>query len=194
MKLAVIGTGYVGLVAGVCFAESGNDVICVDVDENKVERLRNGSLTIYEPGLDRLFDRNRREERLLFTSDYTEAVNAAEIIFLALPTPEGQDGSADLSYVLQASETIGKLIQDYKVIVTKSTVPVGTVDAVREAIAKHAQCEFDVASNPNFCAKASRLTTSSNPNALSSASPASAPRKCCASCITRFCCRATRLW
>lgn len=150
MKLAVIGTGYVGLVAGVCFAESGNDVICVDVDEAKLERLRNGSLTIYEPGLDRLFDRNRREERLLFTSDYAEALENAEIIFLALPTPEGQDGSADLSYVLQASETIGKLIQDYKVIVTKSTVPVGTVDAVREAIAKHAQCEFDVASNPEF--------------------------------------------
>jgi UDPglucose 6-dehydrogenase len=150
MKLAVIGTGYVGLVAGVCFAESGNDVICVDVDESKLERLRNGSLTIYEPGLDRLFDRNRREERLLFTSDYAEALENAEIIFLALPTPEGQDGSADLSYVLQASETIGKLIQDYKVIVTKSTVPVGTVDAVREAIAKYAQCEFDVASNPEF--------------------------------------------
>src|SRR4028118_1279699 len=103
MKLAVIGTGYVGLVAGVCFAESGNDVICVDVDKNKVERLRSGESTIFEPGLETLFERNRREERLLFTSDLAEAVEPADIIFLALPTPPGEDGSADLSYVLQAA-------------------------------------------------------------------------------------------
>src|SRR4028119_1045705 len=108
MKLAVIGTGYVGLVAGVCFAESGNDVICVDVDQSKVERLSQGELTIYEPGLDRLFHRNREEERLVFTSDLAEAVHASEIIFLALPTPQGEGGEADLSYVLKASESIGK--------------------------------------------------------------------------------------
>ena len=150
MKLAVIGTGYVGLVAGICFAESGNDVICVDIDESKVERLRAGELTIYEPGLDRLFDRNRRDERLLFTSDLAEAVGPADIIFLALPTPPGEDGSADLSYVLKAAEDIGRLIDGYKVIVNKSTVPVGTADAVHERIARHACCEFDVVSNPEF--------------------------------------------
>ena len=152
MKLAVIGTGYVGLVAGVCFAESGNDVICVDVDTSKVERLSQGELTIYEPGLDHLFKRNREEERLLFTSDLAQAVDFAEIIFLALPTPQGEGGEADLSYVLKASEAIGKLITkgDYKVVVTKSTVPVGTADKVREALGKYAQGEVDVVSNPEF--------------------------------------------
>lgn len=152
MKLAVIGTGYVGLVAGVCFAESGNDVICVDVDTSKVERLSQGELTIYEPGLDHLFRRNREEERLLFTSDLAQAVDFAEIIFLALPTPQGEGGEADLSYVLKASEAIGKLITkgDYKVVVTKSTVPVGTADKVRAALGKHAQGEVDVVSNPEF--------------------------------------------
>jgi UDPglucose 6-dehydrogenase len=150
MKLAVIGTGYVGLVAGVCFAESGNDVICVDVDESKVERLRAGESTIFEPGLETLFERNRREERLLFTSDLAEAVEPADIIFLALPTPPGEDGSADLSYVLQAAEDIGRLMDSYKIIVTKSTVPVGTADAVHERVARHATCEFDVVSNPEF--------------------------------------------
>ncbi len=152
MKLAVIGTGYVGLVAGVCFAESGNDVICVDVDTSKVERLSQGELTIYEPGLDHLFKRNREEERLLFTSDLAQAINFAEIIFLALPTPQGEGGEADLSYVLKASEAIGKLITkgDYKVVVTKSTVPVGTADKVREALGKYAQGEVDVVSNPEF--------------------------------------------
>lgn len=152
MKLAVIGTGYVGLVAGVCFAESGNDVVCVDIDQNKVDRLTQGELTIYEPGLDHLFKRNREEERLIFTSDLAHAVDFAEIIFLALPTPQGEGGEADLSYVLKASEAIGKLIKkdDYKVVVTKSTVPVGTADKVRAALALHAQGEVDVVSNPEF--------------------------------------------
>jgi UDPglucose 6-dehydrogenase len=150
MKLAVIGTGYVGLVAGVCFAESGNDVFCVDVDVNKIGRLQNGELTIYEPGLERLFDRNLREERLRFTTSYEDAIAHADIIFLALPTPEGEDGSADLRYVLMAAEKIGQLIQSYKLVVNKSTVPVGTADKVREAISRHATCEFDVASNPEF--------------------------------------------
>jgi UDPglucose 6-dehydrogenase len=150
MKLAVVGTGYVGLVAGVCFAESGNDVLCVDNNQEKVARLRAGEMTIYEPGLERLFARNQREERLKFTGDLCEAVDFADIIFMALPTPAGEDGSADLRYMLGAAEDIGRCIKEYKLIVNKSTVPVGTVDAVREAIAENAPCEFDVASNPEF--------------------------------------------
>ena len=152
MKLAVIGTGYVGLVAGVCFAESGNDVICVDVNEAKVEQLKSGELPIYEPGLERIFTRNRDEERLRFSSNLAEAVAFAEIIFLALPTPQGAGGEADLSYVLQASEDIAKLVGkgDYKVVVTKSTVPVGTADKVRRVLEAHTQGEFDVVSNPEF--------------------------------------------
>ncbi len=153
MKLAVIGTGYVGLVAGVCFAEAGNDVECVDINLEKLERLRAGELPIYEPGLEHLFRRNAREERLQFTNDLAGAIKDAEIIFLALPTPPGADGAADLKYVLGASSDIGKLLtagSHYKVIVTKSTVPVGTADKVRAAIAQHAQSEFDVVSNPEF--------------------------------------------
>ena len=153
MKLAVIGTGYVGLVAGVCFAEAGNDVTCVDVNLEKLERLRAGELPIYEPGLEHLFKRNTREERLLFTHDLAGAVKDAEIIFLALPTPPGADGAADLKYVLGASHDIGKLLTreaGYKVVVTKSTVPVGTADKVRAAVAQHAAGEFDVVSNPEF--------------------------------------------
>ncbi len=150
MRLAVIGTGYVGLVAGVCFAEAGSDVICVDVDEGKLARLRAGQITIYEPGLERLFERNLREERLIFTNDLAEAVRASEIILLALPTPPGADGAADLSYVLQTVEEIGRLLDEYKIIVIKSTVPVGAADAVHEAIARHARCDFDVVSNPEF--------------------------------------------
>ncbi len=152
MKLAVIGTGYVGLVAGVCFAESGNDVVCVDVNQSKVESLQNGELPIFEPGLDRIFHRNREEERLRFTSDLAEAVAFAEIIFLALPTPQGEGGEADLSYVLGASRDIGKLMAegDYKVVVTKSTVPVGTADKVRAAILEYSKGLVDVVSNPEF--------------------------------------------
>ncbi len=153
MKLAVIGTGYVGLVAGVCFAEAGNDVTCVDVNLAKLERLRGGELPIYEPGLERLFTRNVREERLLFTNDLAHAVKEAEIIFLALPTPPGENGAADLKYVIGASTDIGKLLDEnagYKIIVTKSTVPVGTADKVRAALAQNAKTEFDVVSNPEF--------------------------------------------
>ena len=150
MKLAVIGTGYVGLVAGVCFAEAGNDVLCVDVVREKLERLKNGELTIYEPGLEHLFARNLREERLNFTNDLPAAVAHADIIFLALPTPPLPSGEADLSYILNCAEEIGKLLEKYTVIVTKSTVPVGTADKVHAAISKNAKCEFDVASNPEF--------------------------------------------
>lgn len=150
MNIAVVGTGYVGLVTGTCFAETGNQVICVDIDENKVERMRNGEVPIYEPHLDVLFERNIQAGRLRFTTDLAEAVEPAEIIFLALPTPPGEDGSADLSYVLGVAEELGRMIREYKVIVDKSTVPVGTAEKVTAAVAANAQVDFDVVSNPEF--------------------------------------------
>ncbi|WP_121195694.1 UDP-glucose dehydrogenase family protein [Mucilaginibacter gracilis] len=150
MKIAVVGTGYVGLVTGTCLAETGNQVICVDINADKVKMMQNGKLPIYEPGLDILFHRNIAQERLHFTTDLGSAIAEAQIIFLALPTPPGGDGSADLSYVLGAAKDIGKLITDYKVIVTKSTVPVGTADKVRAAMDSQTTVEFDVVSNPEF--------------------------------------------
>lgn len=150
MKIAVVGTGYVGLVTGTCFADTGNDVICVDIDAKKVERMKNGEVPIYEPYLDTVFDRNIRQGRLSFTTDLKAAIADAEIIFLALPTPPGEDGSADLSYVLGVAEELGHIIADYKVIVDKSTVPVGTAELVRQAVAKNAKVEFDIVSNPEF--------------------------------------------
>lgn len=150
MKIAVIGTGYVGLVTGTCFAESGNDVICVDNNIEKLAKLKAGIVPIYEPGLEILFDRNVSEGRLSFTDSLADAVNFAKIIFLALPTPPREDGSADLKYVLGVSHEIGKIIKDYKVIVTKSTVPVGTGDKVEATIADNAKTDFDVVSNPEF--------------------------------------------
>lgn len=150
MKIAVIGTGYVGLVTGTCLAETGNDVICVDINEEKVEKMRQGIVPIYEPHLDILFDRNINAGRLRFTTSLDEGLAHGDIVFLALPTPEDEDGSADLSYVLNVSEEIGKKITSYKVIVDKSTVPVGTAERVTEVIAKNATCEFDVVSNPEF--------------------------------------------
>ncbi len=150
MKIAVVGTGYVGLVTGTCFAETGNKVICVDIDEAKVNRMRNGEVPIYEPGLKPLFDRNIREERLSFTIDLESAIKDAKVIFLCLPTPPGADGQADLSAVLSVAEHLGKIIKDYKVIVNKSTVPVGTADKVTEKISMNASVDFDVVSNPEF--------------------------------------------
>jgi UDPglucose 6-dehydrogenase len=150
MKLAVVGTGYVGLVTGTCFAETGNYVNCIDIDEKKVEKLRSGQITIFEPGLDKLFARNLKEERLTFTTNLEEGIKDADVIFLALPTPPGEDGSADLSYILKVSEQLGNLLTDYKVIIDKSTVPVGTADKVRATIAKGYKGEFDVVSNPEF--------------------------------------------
>ncbi len=150
MKIAVVGTGYVGLVTGTCFAETGNDVICVDIDAGKVQKLSNGQITIYEPGLEKLFLRNLKEERLKFTTNLEEGVKDAVIIFLALPTPPGEDGSADLKYVLGVASDLGKIIKDYKVIVDKSTVPVGTAERVHAALAKNYSGEFDVVSNPEF--------------------------------------------
>ncbi len=150
MNVAVIGTGYVGLVTGTCLAETGNEVVCVDIDEKKVKKMRNGEVPIYEPHLDVLFERNLKANRLKFTTSLEEGLQHGEIIFLALPTPEGEDGSADLSYVLGVAEEIGKRITDYKVIVDKSTVPVGTAEKVYQTIAKNTTCDFDVVSNPEF--------------------------------------------
>lgn len=150
MNIAVVGTGYVGLVTGTCFADTGNDVICVDIDEKKVERMKNGEVPIYEPYLDTVFERNIRQERLRFTTNLEDAVLKSNIIFLALPTPPGEDGSADLSYVLGVAEELGKIITEYKVIIDKSTVPVGTAELVHAAVAKNAKVDFDVVSNPEF--------------------------------------------
>ncbi|MEN9441799.1 MAG: hypothetical protein RLZ33_1876 [Bacteroidota bacterium] len=149
-KIAVVGTGYVGLVTGTCFAETGNHVVCVDIDAKKVERMRNGEIPIYEPHLDVLFERNIKANRLSFTTNLEEGIKDAEIIFLALPTPPGEDGSADLRYILGVADDLGKILTDYKVIVDKSTVPVGTAEKVHAAIAKNATVEFDVVSNPEF--------------------------------------------
>ena len=150
MKISVVGTGYVGLVTGTCFAETGNQVTCVDIDAKKVARLQSGDIPIYEPGLDTLFERNVAEERLRFTTSLAEGIQGAQIIFLALPTPPGEDGSADLKYILQVANDLGPLLADYAVIVDKSTVPVGTAEKVRAAIAQNAQVDFDVVSNPEF--------------------------------------------
>ncbi|MFD1631583.1 UDP-glucose dehydrogenase family protein [Pseudopedobacter beijingensis] len=150
MKIAVIGTGYVGLVTGTCLAETGNNVICVDIVKEKVEQMKNGVMPIYEPGLDVLFNRNIAQGRLHFTTNLSEAIKDAQIIFLALPTPPGGDGRADLSFVLGASKDIAKIITDYKVVVTKSTVPVGTADKVKQVFLENSTIEVDVVSNPEF--------------------------------------------
>lgn len=150
MKIAVIGTGYVGLVTGTCFAETGNTVTCVDIDEKKVATLQGGKITIFERGLQEIFEKNVHQHRLFFTTDLAAGIKDAKLIMLALPTPPGEDGSADLQYVLRVAEQIGPLLNDYTVIVNKSTVPVGTSALVREKIAKHASVEFDVVSNPEF--------------------------------------------
>jgi|TARA_B110000091_G_C13820430_1_gene480475 UDPglucose 6-dehydrogenase len=150
MKVAVVGTGYVGLVTGTCLAETGNDVICVDIDTDKVQKMKDGIVPIYEPGLEALFERNIKQGRLKFTTNLKEAIAGVTIIFLALPTPPGEDGSADLSYILGVAEEVGKIITDYKIIIDKSTVPVGTADKVHAAIAKNTNIEFDVVSNPEF--------------------------------------------
>jgi UDPglucose 6-dehydrogenase len=150
MKIAVIGTGYVGLVTGTCFAETGNDVTCVDIDQRKVDKLSAGEITIYEPGLEKIFVRNLKEGRLHFTSNLKEGIKDAKILFLALPTPPGEDGSADLRYVLGVAQDLGKIIEDYVVIVDKSTVPVGTAEKVFQAVRENSKVDFDVVSNPEF--------------------------------------------
>lgn len=150
MKIAVVGTGYVGLVTGTCFAETGNTVTCIDIDQEKIKKLQNGKITIYEPGLELLFERNIKQGRLTFTTDLKEGIKDAKMIFLALPTPPGEDGSADLKYVLKVAEDLGHLLTEYTVIVDKSTVPVGTAEKVRAKIAANCKVEFDVISNPEF--------------------------------------------
>ena len=156
MKIAVVGTGYVGLVSGTCFSETGNRVTCIDIDKAKVEKLNAGQITIYEPGLEKIFLRNIKEERLHFTTSLEEGIKEASVIFLALPTPPDEDGSADLKYILGVAKELGKLLQpgDYKVIVDKSTVPVGTAEKVKQAIldssAGNIADTFDVVSNPEF--------------------------------------------
>ncbi|WP_231459200.1 MULTISPECIES: UDP-glucose/GDP-mannose dehydrogenase family protein [unclassified Pedobacter] len=150
MKIAVVGTGYVGLVTGTCLAETGNNVICVDINEAKVKKMQEGQVPIYEPGLDLLFHRNIEQGRLHFTTNLADAIAEAQIIFMALPTPPGGDGAADLSYILGAAKDISKIITDYKVIVNKSTVPVGTADKVRAVFAENTDVVVDVVSNPEF--------------------------------------------
>ena len=150
MKISVIGTGYVGLVTGTCLAEKGNSVTCIDIDQNKITKLKNGKLTIYEPGLEPIFVRNTNEKRLRFTNDYKSGLAGSTLIILALPTPPDQNGSADLSYVLKAAKKISQYLTEYTVIVNKSTVPVGTSKKIYDQISKNTSVEFDVVSNPEF--------------------------------------------
>ena len=150
MKITVVGSGYVGLVTGTCLAETGNEVVCIDIDKNKIERMKNGEVPIYEPHLDVIFERNISAGRLKFSTNLRDGLEHGEIIFLALPTPEDEDGSADLKYILSVADDIGKKITEYKIIVDKSTVPVGTSEKVKDAINKNSTVDFDVVSNPEF--------------------------------------------
>lgn len=163
MNITIVGTGYVGLVTGTTLAELGNSVYCVDIDEKKVEGMKNGVVPIYEPNLEEMFLRNIQSERLFFTTDLKEALDKSEVIYLALPTPPGEDGSADLSYVLKVAHDIGEMMTEYKVIVNKSTVPVGTADKVRNVIASKTKIPFDVVSNPEFLREGFAVEDSMNP-------------------------------
>ncbi|WNG39979.1 UDP-glucose/GDP-mannose dehydrogenase family protein [Archangium violaceum] len=164
MKISVIGTGYVGLVAGACFADSGNDVVCVDINAEKIARLRAGEVPIYEPGLEELIVRNVREGRLSFTTDLSGTVGGSQVVFIAVGTPEGESGDADLSYVLTAAEAIGRALKQYTVVVDKSTVPVGTAERVRRTIAAVTRVEFDVVSNPEFLKEGAALEDFTRPD------------------------------
>jgi UDPglucose 6-dehydrogenase len=166
MQIAVVGTGYVGLVTGTCFAESGNDVTCIDIVEEKVNKLKKGELPIYEPGLDTLLHRNIHEGRINFTTSLAEGIKNAKVIFMALPTPPGEDGSADLSYILGAAKDIAPLLKNYAVIVNKSTVPVGTAEKVRAAIEEECEADFDVVSNPEFLREGLAVNDFLNPNRI----------------------------
>jgi UDPglucose 6-dehydrogenase len=150
MKIAVVGTGYVGLVTGTCFSETGNTVTCIDIDKDKIDKLQKGQITIYEPGLEQLFERNIKQNRLFFTTSLAEGIAGAQVIFLALPTPPGEDGSADLKYILRVAGDLGPLLKEYTVIIDKSTVPVGTSEKVRQKIEAYSKVDFDVVSNPEF--------------------------------------------
>jgi UDPglucose 6-dehydrogenase len=166
MQIAVVGTGYVGLVTGTCLAESGNDVTCIDIVEDKINKLKKGSLPIYEPDLETLLHRNIHEGRINFTTSLKEGVKHAQVIFMALPTPPGEDGSADLSYILGAAKDIASLLEDYAVIVNKSTVPVGTAEKVRAVIEKGGKTNFDVVSNPEFLREGLAVNDFMNPNRI----------------------------
>lgn len=163
MNITIVGTGYVGLVTGTTLAELGNSVFCVDIDKDKVEAMKNGKVPIYEPNLEEMFLRNIQAQRLFFTTDLKEALDKSDVIYLALPTPPGEDGSADLSYVLSVANQIGEMMTEYKVIVNKSTVPVGTADKVRETIAAKTTIAFDVVSNPEFLREGFAVEDSMNP-------------------------------
>lgn len=163
MNITIVGTGYVGLVTGTTLAELGNSVYCVDIDEKKVEGMKNGIVPIYEPNLEEMFHRNIQSERLFFTTNLKEALDKSEVVYLALPTPPGEDGSADLSYVLKVANDIGELMTEYKVVVNKSTVPVGTADKVRETISAKTTIDFDVVSNPEFLREGFAVEDSMNP-------------------------------
>ncbi len=165
-KVTVIGTGYVGLVTGTCFAETGNQVLCVDIDKEKVEQMKKGIVPIYEPHLDTVFERNIQAKRIDFTTDLEKAVQFAEIIFLALPTPQGEDGSADLSRVLDVAQKIGRILSEYKVIVNKSTVPVGTAERVSATIKENANVPFSVVSNPEFLREGFAIDDFLNPDRI----------------------------
>jgi len=164
MKLGIIGTGYVGLVSGVCFAENGNNVLCMDVDAKKIERLKKGDPVIYEPGLEELLEKNIQEGRVEFTTNLKDVVQKSEVIFLCLPTPPLEDGSVDLSRVLQVAGNMAKYINGYKVIVSKSTVPVGTCDKIRKLIASKTRRKFDVVSNPEFLKEGAAVTDFMSPD------------------------------
>lgn len=163
MNITIVGTGYVGLVTGTTLAELGNSVYCVDIDEKKVEGMKNGIVPIYEPNLEEMFHRNIQSQRLFFTTNLKEALDKSEVVYLALPTPPGEDGSADLSYVLGVANEIGEMMTEYKVIVNKSTVPVGTADRVREVVASKTRIPFDVVSNPEFLREGFAVEDSMNP-------------------------------
>lgn len=164
MNITIVGTGYVGLVTGTTLAELGNSVYCVDIDHKKVEAMKNGKVPIYEPNLEEMFLRNIQAQRLFFTTDLKEALDKSDIIYLALPTPPGEDGSADLSYVLKAAQDIGKMMTSYKVIVNKSTVPVGTAEKVKKTISENTSVDFDVVSNPEFLREGFAVEDSMNPS------------------------------
>ncbi len=166
MRISVIGSGYVGLVAGTCFADSGNEVTCVDIDAKKIDNLKLGKLPIYEPGLQELVTKNVREQRLSFSTDLTASVSQAAVVFIAVGTPEGESGDADLQYVLSAAREVGKAIKQYTVVVDKSTVPVGTADKVREAIASQTKIAFDVVSNPEFLKEGAALDDFMKPDRI----------------------------
>ena len=164
MKVAVIGTGYVGLVAGTCFSDTGNEVICVDVDKNKIDNLNQGHIPIYEPGLEEMIKRNVREDRLKFSTDIEKAVKVSQIIFIAVGTPPDEDGSADLKYVLAVARDIGKHMNGFKVVVDKSTVPVGTADLVKAEISKYSKHDFAVVSNPEFLKEGAAISDFMKPD------------------------------